>query len=136
MNPRFRSWLASVPAFLAVVAVFILGAAVVVAVFERMNTLSRQNQCVLFILAFYVLCFAIYEINARERGRRHSHMVAMRGHGWIKRFKDVTPNTDHNTLQALYEDGVLLRDEFGVHLPHPDFKRDMEVLADLLKPDQ
>lgn len=129
------SWFARVATFLAVVSAFIVGGAVLVFVFERFGTLSFQNQSILFLLALYAASFALCEAIAREQRIKHWKLGELKGEGWVRRFKEITPDTDNNILQALYEDGVALMDEFGPYT-HPDFKKDLEVLAGLLKPDQ
>ena len=126
------SWLASVATVLVVLAIFILGATVLVFVSERLDTLAREYRCVFFILALYVTCFALFEVTAREQRIKRFRLGELKGGDWARRFAKVSDRTEPKVLRSLYEDGIALRNEFG-NLTYAGFKKDLAVVASMVE---
>lgn len=129
-----HSFLAKVATFLAAISGLIVGVTALIFVVERFGTLSFQNQSILFLLALYAGSFALCEAIAREQRIKHFKRGEAAAADWTWRFRKITENTDPDVLSLLHRDGVALRNEFG-NLTHPDFKKNMEILARLIQHD-
>lgn len=123
-----HSFLAKVATFLAVISGLMVGVTALIFVAERFDTLSFRNQSILFLLALYAGSFAVFEAIAREQRIKHFRRGELAAADWTRRFRKITENTAPDVLSLLHRDGVALRNEFG-NLTHPDFKRNMEMLA-------
>jgi hypothetical protein len=125
------SWLAIAGMIIAVVAGMLLAVVLVAFIMNGMHHLSSRNRYIVVIMAFYVGAFVLFEMVAREQRLAHFRKGELAVGDWTRQVVRVSNDADPDTLAMLYRQGLWIEGEFG-GLMHPDFRKHMKHLSDLL----
>lgn len=94
---------------------------------------ESEMACIVLVLAAaYVLCFWAYSHQATEKRKAEEGRAKVFQNAWGERFARITPETETDVLERLYDEGTDIQIRYGMFYDNVAFDRAVDDLKEIL----